>query len=131
MKKFYPLFFLPAFGHCQLSPVMPATLVALSDRHSLYLLDSARTASTLLVDTVDHYFERVTAVEMSIQLRQPLSSDRSRADWLSLFQDYLRQDAASFTAEEVAFVTEVMHEVFEHANRWPPTFSPTRFGWPK
>ncbi len=131
MKKFYLLFFLPAFGHCQLSPVMPATLVALSDRHSLYLLDSARTASTLLVDTVDHYFERVTAVEMSIQLRQPLVPERSRAEWLSLFQDYLRRDAAPFTAEEVAFATEVIREVFETCQQVAPDLFPDTLGLAK
>ena len=80
--------------------------------HVLLVADSAVAAQTLLLDKTDHFFDLVTASEMSIQMKQPLAEGQTRADLLPAFQDYLRRDVESFTPEESVMVAGVLQEVF-------------------
>ncbi len=119
MKKNILLLLLPLLGlwRCQAQPVATASLITLDEKHAVRLLDSAQTASALLTDTLDRFFERVTAVEMSIQMKKPLQPGQTRADLLPDFEDYLRRDAASFTADETAFVADVVQEMWQTAQK--------------
>ncbi len=111
------LLLLSGLWRCQAQPVVTASLITLDGKHAVRLLDSAQTASALLSDTIDHFFERVTAVEMSIQMKKPLQPGQTRADLLPDFKDYLRRDAAPFTPDEVAFVTDVVQEMWQVAQK--------------
>lgn len=119
MKKNILLLLLPLLGlwRCQAQPAVTASLITLDEKHAVRLLDSAQTASALLTDTLDHFFERVTAVEMSIQMKKPLQPGQTRTDLLPDFEDYLRRDAASFTPDEIAFVADVVQEMWQTAQK--------------
>lgn len=111
------LLLLLGLWRCQAQPAATTPLIILDAKHAVRLLDSAQTASALLTDTIDHFFERVTAVEMSIQMKTPLQPGQTRADLLSEFKDYLRRDAASFTPDEMAFVADVVQEMWQTAQK--------------
>lgn len=119
MKKNILLLLLPLLGlwRCQAQPTVTASLITLDEKHAVRLLDSAQTASALLTDTLDRFFERVTAVEMSIQMKKPLQPGQTRTDLLPDFEDYLRRDAASFTPDEIAFVADVVQEMWQTAQK--------------
>lgn len=119
MKKNILLSILLLLGlwRCQAQPAATTSLITLDEKHAVRLLDSAQTASALLSDTIDHFFERVTAVEMSIQMKKPLQPGQTRADLLPDFEDYLRRDAAAFTPDEMAFVADVVQEMWQTAQK--------------
>lgn len=125
MRKLFLFPFLLFGGWCcQSQPVTTAITVTLDSKHTLRLLDSAQAASVLLVDTIDLFFERVTPVEMSIQMKQPLQSGLPRAELLAAFKEYLRRDVTSFTVEEAAFTVEVVREMFETCRSVAPDLFP-------
>lgn len=97
---------------CTAQPAIPVHTLALDANHRLVLLDSTQAATTLLQDPVDHFFERVTASEMSIQMKVPLAEGQTRESMLPAFQQFLRRDVDTFSPEESAMVAEVMREVF-------------------
>lgn len=111
------LLLLSGLWRCQAQPAATISLITLDEKHAVRLLDSAQTASALLSDTIDYFFERVTAVEMSIQMKKPLQPGQTRADLLLDFEDYLRRDAAAFTPDEMAFVADVVQEMWQTAQK--------------
>ncbi|MCS7036865.1 MAG: hypothetical protein RMJ33_12305 [Saprospiraceae bacterium] len=111
------LLLLPGLWRCHAQPAPTAPLITLDEKHTVRLLDSAQTASALLLDTIDYFFQRITAVEMSIQMKRPLQPGQRRADLLPDFEDYLRRDAASFTPNEQAFLADVVQEMWQTAQK--------------
>ncbi len=125
--KPYALLLLLLWGswRCQAQPTSAGAItLALDAKHTLRLLDSTEAATALLVDTIDHFFERVTAVEMSIQMKKPLQQGQNRDELLPAFQDYLQRDAATFSREEADFVLEVMREAWEICRALSPDLFP-------
>ncbi len=90
--------------------------VRLDEHHILLLLDSTDAAFTLLQDPTDLFFERITASEMSIQMKQALKPGQQREDILPAFNEFLRRDVESFTADESDRVSQVFREVFKSCN---------------
>ncbi len=76
------------------------------------LLDSIAAAQAITTDRYDHYFELVTASEMSIQMKRPLNGSETRADLLPAYIDFLKTDVAGFDYAESKFVAEVMEKAF-------------------
>ncbi len=116
-KIIFLLLLLLGVWRCQAQPPAAASILVLGDKCVVRLLDSTQAAPVLVLDTIDHFFERVTAVEMSIQMKQPLRPGQNRANLLPYFEDYLRRDAASFTPDEVAFVSEVLQQMWQTAQK--------------
>lgn len=96
----------------------------LDPKHVLLLSDSAEAARRITADKTDLFFERVTAAEMSIQMKRPLSAGQTRADLLPGFMEYLRRDMESFSPEESVMVAEVMQNVFNTCQSVAPGLFP-------
>ncbi|MFN0015249.1 MAG: hypothetical protein ACKVU2_11945 [Saprospiraceae bacterium] len=92
--------------------------------HVLLLLDSTEASRTLLHDDTDRFFERVTAAEMSIQMKKPLEAGQTRNDLLPAFKDYLRRDVSEFAPAESLFSAEVMQEIFNTCQEIAPGIFP-------
>jgi hypothetical protein len=87
------------------------------------LLDSATAARTITRDKTDKYFQRVTAVEMSIQMRKPLDNPDRNA-WVEPYTMFLRSDMGNFTADEATYVLEVMDEIMRLCQSVSPDILP-------
>lgn len=123
-NSFLTLFCLLSVFSCTAQRSIQIQSLNLDAHHVLLLPDSADAARTIVQDQTDRFFERVTAAEMSIQMKQPLAAGQNRADLLPGFIDYLRGDMESFTPEESALVAEVMQEVFNTCNTVAPGIFP-------
>ena len=110
-RTILPLISLLLAFSCTAQKAINIHSLTLGDGHTLVLLDSAQASRVLLQDATDRFFERVTASEMSIQMKQPLAG-RSRAELLPAYRDYLRRDVASFAPEESVMAAGVMQEIF-------------------
>ncbi|MEQ1744754.1 MAG: hypothetical protein ABMA02_04970 [Saprospiraceae bacterium] len=98
--------------------------LTLGEGHVLLLLDSTEASRTLLHDDTDRFFDRVTASEMSIQIKKPLEPGQTRTDLLPAFTDYLRRDVAGFAPDESLLSAEVMQEVFNTCQGVAPGIFP-------
>ncbi len=103
------LFFVAIFGACQAQK--PVHQVKLPGHAKVVLLDSARAAQALVFDQTDGFFEKITAVEMSIQLKKPLDESVDRSVLMAEYLDFLRSDVEDFTPDESRFVAEIWEEV--------------------
>ena len=87
------------------------------------LLDSAASARVISYDKTDKYFERITAVEMSIQMKEPLIN-QDRSTWADAYTNFVRADVAAFTPEEATFVTGLMKEIMKLCQSVSPDILP-------
>lgn len=125
MRSFFFVLFCLFFSlSCTAQKSIQVQYLNLDEHHVLLLLDSADAAQTIVTDKTDQFFERVTAAEMSIQMKQPLAAGQSRAALLPAFLDYLRRDMESFKPAESVQVAEVMQEVFNTCQAVAPEVFP-------
>lgn len=95
-----------------------------SDRNTTFLLDSAAAAKFILLDHYDRFFERVTPVEMSVQMHQPLNGQEDTVRMRAAFAAYLQTDVDSFSAKESKWLADIMKKVYETCNSVHPGIFP-------
>lgn len=71
-------------------------------------LDSTEAAKAIISDTSDHFFERVTSLDMSIQMKRPMNGTEDREQILSLYKSFLQTEVIDFTDTEKAALTKIM-----------------------
>jgi len=127
--KFLTALLLPALFSgaiaCRAQEVnMPTHSIPLDAKHVVILLDSVAAGPVITTDRIDDYFARVTAGEMSIQMKQPLSDDNERSALFPEYLDFLRSDVGSFTEKESKAVKEVFEKIFRNVNEINPAIFP-------
>ncbi|MBV6442872.1 MAG: hypothetical protein EPGJADBJ_04598 [Saprospiraceae bacterium] len=91
----------------------PTRLIILGPGHVALLLDSADAAKAITTDRYDKFFERVTASEMSIQMKQPLAAGQTSEALLPAYTDFLKADVESFSAGDIEFIEKVLKKMFK------------------
>jgi hypothetical protein len=120
------LFFAALLGTAlsQCTAQTPVKTIAHSKTQTTFILDSTEAAATILVDRYDRYFERVTPVEMSIQMQQPLDAKQPKTDQIASFQSFLQAEMASFTPAESQWVAGIMKRIYETCQSVSPDIFP-------
>jgi hypothetical protein len=111
MRILVPFFFLLSICACQAQPLVKE--VRLGPKNVALLLDSSAAARHISQDRRDGFFEKVTASEMSIQMKQALQPGDTREKLLSAYLQFLRSDVADYSPEESKFTAEVIEKVFK------------------
>lgn len=88
------------------------------------MLDSIAAGKAITSDRMDGYFEKITPVEMSIQLQKPLEKGATRAALLGEYIQFLKTDVEGFSYEETKFLQGVMEKVFRTVNGVSPGIFP-------
>jgi hypothetical protein len=123
---FYFLLFafllVPLACHAQTS----SRLLYLGPGHVALMLDSAEAGKAITTDRHDKYFELVTASEMSIQMKQPLTPGQTHENLLPAYIEFLKSDVEGYTATEQEFMEKVLKKMFKtvgevNANIFPDT----------
>jgi len=108
--------------NCQSQP--PLKEVRLDAKHIVYLLDSTAASHAITYDKRDGYFEKVTLVEMSIQMRKELAATDTREKWLPGYIEFLKSDVADYSHAESKFTAEVIEKVFKTSQSFAPGVFP-------
>lgn len=127
MKSRYASFlfflFLLAFscGNAQ----KPTATIKLGADARLLLLSKTDAAAAITQDATDGFFDKVTACEMSIQMKKPLAKgqiadDKMRREYVA----FLKNDVEDFSADEAKMVAEVMAEVHAACQKVAPGIFP-------
>ena len=77
------------------------------------LLDSIDAARTIVYDKRDGYFEKVTASEMSIQMKKALEPGQTRESLLPSYVSFLKSDVSDFNEGELKFLTTVLEKMYK------------------
>jgi hypothetical protein len=91
----------------------PTRVVQLGPGHVAMILDSAAAAKAITTDRHDRYFEIVTAGEMSIQMKKPLTAGQTRESILPDYVAFLKSDVESFTAADAEFMEKVLKKMYK------------------
>jgi hypothetical protein len=102
----------------------PVKSIIHSKTQATFILDSTEAAATILVDRYDRFFERVTPVEMSIQMQQPFDIKQGREDQIARFQSFLQAEMASFTPAESQWIAGQMKRIYETCQSVSPDIFP-------
>jgi hypothetical protein len=104
----------------------PIAELKLSQFHTLIFLDKEEAAATIIQDKTDGFFEKVTASEMSIQLKRSLNNDDTAEKMQNEYMAFLKDDVVNFTEDEVKFVSEIFDEVFKTCQLVDKNIFPTQ-----
>ncbi len=83
---------------------------------TLRLLNREQAVEIITVDQTDHYFDQVSALDMSLQLRRAYPPETSRQAILSDYFNLLKSDVADFTPKEKTLTAEVFGAAFDACN---------------
>lgn len=117
MRFFIYIFIIAALFSCKakqtLKDVKATDLIQLSTNQRVVFLDSTTAARIILKDDVDHFFEKITIVDMSIQTKTTYEKDANRKAVLKAYKNFLQEDMSYFTDTEKEFVRKVFQEAYE------------------
>lgn len=80
------------------------------------LLDQQTAAKLVAQDTKENYFEVVTPLEISIQMKQHLE-DQPRAAIIDQYKKYLQDDVEEFSPEEAVFVETYFKQALDYCSK--------------
>lgn len=84
-----------------------------SPTQKLVLLDSTQAAATILIDKTDHFFEKITITDMTIQMQKVYTEKVARPTVLKDYKNFIQKDVASFNALDITFLKKIFKEVFD------------------
>jgi hypothetical protein len=106
-------FLLPAVLFAlQCTAQQPAKVLNLDAGHVVIVADSALAARYIVTDTMDYFFKRVSATEMSIQMKNPLENLPPAADLVKSYREFLQSDVEGFSQTELETVEKTMRQMF-------------------
>lgn len=111
--SFYPilLLLLCVFVACRTEQAK--TEIQLPDNTKVLLLDSSSAAKTIVKDDVEHFFDKITPVDMIIQMGKEYPDSTSRELILEDYKKFIQEDVLNFTQDETDFLALILSEVYE------------------
>jgi hypothetical protein len=91
----------------------PTLVLPLGKGKVAILLDSSDASKAIVYDRRNGFFDKITAGEMSIQMKKNLDPTLSRDTLLREYVQFLGKDVTSFGAGEVKFMTGVLEKMFK------------------
>ncbi len=79
-------------------------------------LDSLSAAKHVLIDDSFNIFDRLTKLDMCIQMKQKCRADESRADLMKRYTAYLQNDVTNFTDSEINWLGDIWQEAVDLCN---------------
>ena len=93
------------------------TEIQLSGINKVLLLDSLSATKAIVKDDIDNFFDRITPIDMMIQMHRSYPLSMSRDSIVSDYKKFIQTDVLDFTPEESAFIAKTMVEAFDLCNQ--------------
>lgn len=85
--------------------------------------DSAEASVKIVKDDVEGYFNRVTPVDMAIQMKKPLAEHRDQVH-TSAFIRFIKTEVSDWTADEKKLISPTLEEAFSIVKKLNPACLP-------
>lgn len=89
----------------------PTALMFLEKGKVVMILDANDASKAITYDKTNGFFEKVTAVEMSIQMKTPLKPGQTKADLLPEYKRFMKTEVADFSEAEVKYLSEIVEKM--------------------
>ncbi len=89
------------------------TEIQLSGINKVQLLDSIAASSAIIRDDLEHFFDKITAVDAAIQMKKAFPTTVSKEAVISEYKGFLQRDVSNFTKEESEFIVKTMNQAFQ------------------
>lgn len=108
MHKFFlpGLFLLITLAGCKSKQHVPEPLT--EDNFPFEILDSVQASKAIITDDKDGFFENITPLDMSIQMKFSLNGTESRDVLLESYRSFLQTEVVDFSEDEKTFLKKVM-----------------------
>ncbi len=124
----FTLFFIAGifiFSNCKSdATTQKTTEILLSGVNKVQLLDSTAAANAIIKDDLEHFFDKITAVDAMIQMRKQFSDSTKRDEIVSEYRGFLQRDVATFNKQEAEFIVKAMNEAFHLCEKVSKKFFP-------
>lgn len=119
-------FVLLLLAACKTQREIPAQNLQLSEKQEIVFLDSTQAAAAIVKDEVEHFFDHITKLDLSIQLKRAYPDSIPRDSVLSYYQQSLQESVLDFTDEEIRFVSKAFREVHRRCENIAPNIFPQK-----
>lgn len=115
MRYFLPIFLLLFLFACK-TKVSNKTIPISTDNVKLVFLDSTDASAAILDDVEGGIFDRLTSLDMSIQLKKNFTEEASRESILKEYRNYIQKDVSAFAEAEQKWIQEKWDEAVALCN---------------
>lgn len=106
-------------------PAPSQSTLQLSAGHQVVFLDSLLAARAIVEDKAEGFFDKITPLDMAIQMGRPLPDAFRREEWLADYRAFLRRDVESFSEEDQKLLREAFRKAFELTEKLRPGLFPS------
>lgn len=126
-SSFFCLLFLPlALLSCRQAPSQ--SVLQLDAEHQVVFLDSLQAARAIVEDEAEGFFEKISPLDMAIQMGSSLPDTFSRKELLADYRGFLQRDVESFSEEEEELLREALRRAFFLTEKLLPGLFPDSIG---
>jgi len=94
--------------------------IQLSEQHKVIFLDSAKASQAIVLDQREGFFDKISKVDMDIQMKKAHAKDVTREEVLVEYKSYIQKDVASFTDSEKEMITRIMKRMHTQCSKLSP-----------
>ncbi len=109
---------------CQCKNEGSKSNLQLFGKQKIIVLDSTAAALVITSDEQEHFFEKITPLDMSLQMQKPYSVGVSRDSVLQDYRRFLQEDVTHFSPDEVQWLTTIFNDIQTWCNQISPTIFP-------
>lgn len=111
-----------ALSSCRQQASRPS--VRLSPQHRLEFLDSLSAAQAIVRDEAEGFFEKITPLDMALQMGRPLAGGVERETILREYRSFLQRDVEGFSPQEEELLKRAFQPAFELSRQLQPALFP-------
>ena len=101
---------------CQTKNKNISTPTPIAESIGVEFLDSLTASKVVLVDNSNHIFDRLTALDMCIQMKGDCKTEEPKADILNRYKSSLQNDVSNFTEDEMKWMGDIWQEAVSLCN---------------
>ena len=101
---------------CKSPEKTQSTSIQLSEHQSVQFLDSASASVAIITDTMEHFFDKINKLDMSIQLKKNINSSEPKIILLREYQYTLQTDVMNFSVEDMIFIKSIFQDIYDDCN---------------
>ncbi|MCB9286432.1 MAG: hypothetical protein H6560_03870 [Lewinellaceae bacterium] len=123
LSSLYFYLLLPlALLSCRQAPSQPG--LKLGPGHQVIFLDSLQAAAAIVQDKEEGFFDKITSLDMSIQMGQTLPDTFNRKELLAGYRNFLRHDVEGFSKEDRDLLDGAFRKAFALTEKVRPGLFP-------
>ncbi|MFN7120242.1 MAG: hypothetical protein ACK4TA_25865 [Saprospiraceae bacterium] len=109
---------------CQCKNEGSKSHLQLFGKQKIVLLDSTAAATAIITDEQEHFFDKITVLDMCLQLQKPYSTSVPRDSVLQVYRQFLQTEVMNFSAEETQWLEKIFADIQTWCNKISPDILP-------